>query len=250
MGSSAHWSTYCHQVCKALSWLFVLWSLVRICSGGAFEKCVKCVAMCPCKSSSTGSYCAKRMGGLQLIISVLDWLQFFCFIHRYNSRETMPLIPWFTVSTFIHFLCMEKALVTCDMDTHCVCAEMQHFAWYVEISCALDQCAQAMQLNMECAQHMQKKVVFLDWLWSPLNNHQLYMISMWITDADLAQSASSVCWWFTVHIGQFHTVSHLCCSVLNSCWSHFLGLKWPWFFFWKYPVDLSDHCLHNEIVLQ
>jgi hypothetical protein len=41
---------------------------------------------------------------------------------------------------------------------------MQHFAWYVEISCALNQSAQAMQLNMEFAQHMQNKVVFLDWL--------------------------------------------------------------------------------------
>jgi hypothetical protein len=127
---------------------------------------------------------------------------------------------------------------------------MQHFAWYVEISCALTQSAQAMLLNMECAQHMQNKVVFLDWLWSLLNNHQLYVISMWTTDADLAQSPSSVCWWFTVHIGQFHTVSHLCCSVLNSCWSQFLCSKWPWFCFCKCPVELSDHCLHNKIVLQ
>jgi hypothetical protein len=123
MGPLAHWITYCHQVCKALSWLFVVWSLVRICCGGAFGKSVKCVAMCPGKSSSTGSYCAKRMGGLQLLNSVLDWLQFFCFIRCYNSRQTMPLIPWFTASNFIHFLCMEKALVTCDMGTHCVCVQ-------------------------------------------------------------------------------------------------------------------------------
>jgi hypothetical protein len=134
-------------------------------------------------------------------------------------------------------------------NTLCMCAEMQQFAWYVEISCALNQSAQAMQLNMECAQHMQNKVVFLDWLWSPLNNHQLNFLCelrmlIWHSLHYL------FFWWFTVHIGQFHTVSHLCCSVLNSCWSHLLCPKWPWFCFGKCPVDLSDHCLHNGIVLQ
>jgi hypothetical protein len=196
--------------------------------------------MCPCKSSSTGSYCAKRMGGLQLIISVLDWLQFFCFIHCYNSRQTMPLIPWFTASNFIHFLCMEKALVTCDMETHCVCAGMQYFAWYVEISCALKS-AQAMQLNMECAQHMQKKVVFLDWLWSPLNNHQLYMMSMWIPPVVHYFYVNYRCWFGSLHhlfadglqcILASFTPFHICAAV---CWivvgPSFCAWNGPDFFF-------------------
>jgi hypothetical protein len=94
-----------------------------------------------------------------------------------------------------------------------MCAEMQHFAWYVEISCVLIQSAVTEMLKS--AQDMQMKVVFLDWLCSQLNKHHLSMI--FISTTDLVESVSSVAdgVQFTVHIGQFQTI-YLCCSQFES----------------------------------
>jgi hypothetical protein len=96
--------THCVQVCKVFSWLFALWLLVRICCGGAFRKRVNSVKVCPRKSSSTGSYHAKRT----------HWLVYSCWIlcwNHYNSFVSSTVLTQDKLWPFSHDLLLEISFI-------------------------------------------------------------------------------------------------------------------------------------------